>query len=79
MSVLQFSNNNNFNIKEKLNKKNIIIAIIILILLLLILLYFFIPNFRNFITLYVFRKQDSQDKLNTISLSEDESSTPRPV
>lgn len=74
MSVLQFSNNNNFNIKEKLNKKNIIIAIIILILLLLILLYFFIPNFRNFITLYVFRKQDSQDKLNTISLSEDESS-----
>ena len=32
------------------------------------------PSFRNFFTIYIFRKQANQDKLNSIALEEDESS-----
>ncbi len=71
MSVLNFYSE---QLEKGKLKKHIIIAIITLIILVLFLLYFFNPNFRNFITIYVFRKQVSQDKLASIALAEDESS-----
>lgn len=71
MSVLKFTPN---YLKKKENKKHIIIAIIIIVLLIISLFYFFNPNFRNFITIYIFRKQVSKDNLTTISLNEGESS-----
>lgn len=71
MSVLKFSPN---IIKKENKKKYIIISIISIIILTLFLFYFFNPDFRNFITIYIFRKQVSQDKLTAISLEEDEAS-----
>lgn len=71
MSVLNFYSEQ----FEKRNlKKHIIISIMILIILILVLFYLFNPNFRNFITIHIFRKQVSQDKLTSINLVEDESS-----
>lgn len=71
MSVLKFTPN---YLQKKENKKHMIIAIIIIVLLIISLFYFFNPNFRNFITIYIFRKQVSKDNLTTISLNEGESS-----
>lgn len=71
MSVLKFTPN---YLKKKENKKHITIAIIIIVLLIISLFYFLNPNFRNFITIYIFRKQVSKDNLTTISLNEEESS-----
>ena len=70
MSVLKFTP---INMKNN-NKKYIISAIIILILLILFLFYFFNSNFRNFITIHIFRKQVSQDNLTSITLAENETS-----
>lgn len=70
MSVLEFKPK--FNIRNY--KKYIIIGIVAVILLTLILFYCFNSSFRNFVTIYVFRKSVSQDKLTAISLNEDESS-----
>ena len=70
MSVLEFKPK--FNIRNY--KKYIIIGIVAIILLTLILFYCFNSSFRNFVTIYVFRKSVSQDKLIAISLNEDESS-----
>lgn len=71
MSVLKFVPNYS---KENKTKKYIIISIIIVILLIMFLSYFFNAGFRNFITIYIFRKQVSQNNLATISLNEGESS-----
>lgn len=70
MSVLEFKPK--FDIRNY--KKYIIIGIIGAILLTLLLFYCFNSTFRNFITIYIFRKGVSQDKLTTISLNEEESS-----
>lgn len=67
MSVLNFP-------QKKLNKKRITILIIIFILLVFFLFFIFNPGFRNFITIYILRKQATQDKVNSILLKEDESS-----
>lgn len=67
MSVLNFP-------QKKLNKKIITILIIIFILLVFFLFFIFNPGFRNFITIYILRKQATQDKVNSILLKEDESS-----
>ena len=67
MSVLKFTPINT----NKKNNKYMICSIIILILLTFILFYIFNPSFRNFITIYIFRKQVSQDNLTSISLAED--------
>ena len=69
MSVLRFSN---INVKDK--KKWIIISFVICIILIILLFYIFNANFRNFMTIYIFRRQVSQNNLTTISLSEDENS-----
>ena len=70
MSVLEFT-----PVKIKNNKKKyIILSIIILILLILFLFYFFNASFRYFITINIFRKQVSQDKLTSIALAENETS-----
>ncbi len=71
MSVLKFSKNDNI---KNIEKKHIIIAAILAILLIIILFFCFNPSFRNFFTIYIFRKQANQDKLNSIALEEDESS-----
>ena len=71
MSVLKFSKNDNI---KNIEKKHIIIAVILAILLIIILFFCFNPSFRNFFTIYIFRKQANQDKLNSITLEEDESS-----
>lgn len=71
MSVLNFYSE---QLEKGKLKKHIIIGILVLIILILFLLYFFNPNFRNFITIYIFRKQVSQDKLTSITLTEGESS-----
>lgn len=70
MSILEFKPK--FDIRNY--KKYIIMGIIAVILITLVLFYCFNSNFRNFITIYVFRKSISQDKLTTISLNEEESS-----
>lgn len=67
MSVLNFP-------QKKLNKKRITILIIIFILLVFFLFFIFNPDFRNFITIYILRKQATQNKVNSILLKEDESS-----
>lgn len=71
MSVLNFYSE---QLEKGKLKKHIIIGIICLMVLILFLFYFFNPNFRNFITIYIFRKQVSQDKLTSITLTEGESS-----
>lgn len=71
MSVLNFYSE---QLEKGKLKKHIIIGMISLIVLILFLFYFFNPNFRNFITIYIFRKQVSQDKLTSITLTEGESS-----
>lgn len=71
MSVLKFSKNDNI---KNIEKKHIIIAAILAILLIIILFFCLNPSFRNFFTIYIFRKQANQDKLNSIALEEDESS-----
>ena len=70
MSVLEFKPK--FDIRNY--KKYIILGIVAIVFITLVLFYCFNSNFRNFITIYVFRKSVSQDKLTTISLNEDESS-----
>ncbi len=71
MSVLKFSN----HFIEKNNKKRlIIISIILCVFLIFFLFYIFNASFRNFITIYIFRKQVSQNNLTTIPLTEDENS-----
>ena len=70
MSILKFKPK--FDIMNY--KKYIIIGVIAIIFITLILFYCFNSSFRNFITIYVFRRSVSQDNLTTISLNEDESS-----
>ena len=70
MSVLKFTT----KIEKNNYKKYIIIGIISVVILVFILFYCLNSSFRNFITIYVFRKSVSQDKLTAISLKEDESS-----
>ena len=70
MSILEFKPK--FDIRNY--KKYIIMGIIAVILITLVLFYCFNSSFRNFVTIYVFRKSVSQDKLIAISLNEDESS-----
>ena len=74
MSVLKFTPNfekKNFFINYK---KYIILGIIAVILIILLIFFCFNSSFRNFITIYIFRKSVSQDNLTTITLNEDESS-----
>lgn len=71
MSVLKFSNG---DFKKNRKKQWIVFSIIICLLFVLFLFYIFNANFRNFMTIYIFRRQVSQNNLTTISLSEDESS-----
>lgn len=71
MSVLKFSP---INVKPKFEKKYMLLTIITIIFLILFLFYIFNASFRNFITIYIFRKQVSQDNLTTIDLAENESS-----
>lgn len=71
MSVLKFSN----EVIDKSKKKKLIIFLIIVCLLLILsFFYIFNPSFRNFMTIYIFRRQVSQNNLTTISISEEESS-----
>ena len=70
MSILKFKPK--FDIMNY--KKYIIIGVIAIIFITLILFYCFNSSFRNFITIYVFRRSVSQDNLTTISLNEEESS-----
>ena len=74
MSVLKFTPNFEKENFFKIYKKYIILGIIAVILITLLLFYCFNSSFRNFITIYVFRKSVSQDNLTTITLNEDESS-----
>ena len=68
MSVLKFSN------KYLRRKKIIIMTSIAGILLLFLLFFVFNNNFRNFVTIYIFRKQVSADNVATIELAEGEDS-----
>lgn len=74
MSVLNFSNNFSNNFSRRYNRKHIIIAGVLLFILVFLLFFIFNSTFRNFITIYVFRKQVSQDNLTTITLAEGEDS-----
>ena len=74
MSVLKFTPNFEKESFFKIYKKYIILGIIAVILITLLLFYCFNSSFRNFITIYIFRKSVSQDNLTTITLNEDESS-----
>lgn len=69
MPVLKFPS-------RKLNKKKIIIFIsicsFILILLILSIIYALNSSFREFIDIYIFRKEINSDNLSTIALSSDE-------
>ena len=74
MSILNFTPKIEEKNFFKLYKKYIILGIIAVILLTIVLFYCFNSTFRNFFTLYIFRKKVTQDNLTTISLKEDESS-----
>ena len=74
MSVLKFTPKIEEKNFFKSYKKHIILGIISVVLITIILLYCFNSTFRNFFTLYIFRKKVTQDNLTTISLNEDESS-----
>ena len=70
MSVLNFST----NYVKRNNKKYVMMSIILLVLLLFFLFFIFNSSFRNFITIYIFRKQVSQDNVTAIALAEGEDS-----
>lgn len=72
MSVLKFSKK--YLEKNKIKNKKFIITIIALIVVLFLLFFIFNSGFRNFITIYIFRKQATQNNLTTIELSEGNSS-----
>lgn len=74
MSILKFTPKIEKKNFFKDYKKYIILGIIAIVLITIILFYCFNSSFRNFFTLYIFRKKVNQDNLTTISLNEDESS-----
>lgn len=74
MSILKFTPQIEENNFFKNYKKYIILGIIAIILITIILFYCFNSSFRNFFTLYIFRKKVTQNNLTSITLNEDESS-----
>lgn len=70
MAILNFSR---IDIRKD-NKRYMIMGIVFCILLLFFLFFVFNSTFRNFITIYIFRKQVSQDNVTTIELAEGEDS-----